>query len=119
MSPTRPVGSSRIPDRVAVVALERREPVDRLRDLLLERPPLRGAALALGLDLRELVPFHSQLVELLLQGAPCDAWIREQIGVLTLARLLQTSRTTLALNCASGFGRRPTRTAARGPAGRA
>ena len=63
-------GLAHVADRLGVVALgERRCASTRLEDRLLEAAPLGRAALALGLDLLELVLLVAQRLQLLLQLA--------------------------------------------------
>ena len=67
MSPTLPVASRTSPTASASSPWASGDPVDRLEDRLLEGPPLGRPALALGLDLVELVLLVPQRLELLLQ----------------------------------------------------
>ena len=63
------MASRTVADGLGVVALGGGDAVDRVGDLLLEAAALGGAALALGLDLLELVLLVAQRLELLLQLA--------------------------------------------------
>ena len=69
MSPDLAGGLGHVADRLRVVALGAGDAVDRLEDCLLEAAALGGAALALGLDLIELVLLVAQRLQLLLELA--------------------------------------------------
>src|SRR3954452_20258821 len=78
----------RVADRVARVAAGAREPLERLVDGLLERAPLGGAALALGLELRDLLALGLELQDLLAQ--PDELLVhRAELRALVLRRAVE------------------------------
>ena len=78
--------AGQVPDRLGHVALRDRHRVERFDHVLLERAPLRGAALALGLDRLQLLLLVAQALQLPLE--PGQTLQQRLLGlVLTLVGL--------------------------------
>ena len=79
-------GLLEVADGLGHVALRERDGVDGLGHGLLEAAPLGGAALALGLDLLELLLLEPQRLDLLLSSAICRACALRTVRALLAAR---------------------------------